>query len=62
MSSILLGLLGAALLKVAFNIVDAPRNPAWVWIIAGLLGMLAAFLIIQAMVLMLGGEWLIRRY
>jgi hypothetical protein len=52
-------LFGAALLKIAFDCCDAPRNPIWVSVAALALAPVAAGLIVQGMVLILGGEWLL---
>lgn len=52
-------LVGAAILAVAFNGINAPSKPAWIWIGAGGVFLLAAFFVIQGTVLLLAGRWII---
>jgi hypothetical protein len=54
----IMGLLGAALLALAFEIMDAPRNPASFVVCAAGCGLFAAVLICQATILALTGHWL----
>ena len=55
----LLFLLGAALLKVAFDSTDAPYNPVWLLRLAWGVGLLAVVAIGQGTVLILTGQWLL---
>jgi hypothetical protein len=55
----LLLLLGAALLKVALDSTDAPRNPAWLRAAALGIGLIAAVVICQGTILLLTGLWLL---
>ena len=54
----LMCLFGAALLKITFDATDAPSNPTWVWLCAGVWLCAAAYLIIQGTVLILTSQWL----
>lgn len=48
---------GSLVMATAFKGIDAPSNPAWVWLGAGGGFLFAAFMIIQGTVLLLTGEW-----
>jgi|HubBroStandDraft_1064217.scaffolds.fasta_scaffold293520_2 hypothetical protein len=50
-------LVGAALLKVALDYTDAPRNPTWLTLGGWGIGLLSAGLIFQATILVLTGHW-----
>jgi len=49
--SVLFFLIGAALLKFAFYLVDSPENPIWLWCVAIGCGACAFLLILQATLL-----------
>jgi hypothetical protein len=51
-------LFGAALLKVALDLVDAPKNPIWLLVLAWGVGCVAGVLICQGTFLVLTGNWL----
>jgi hypothetical protein len=50
-------LFGAALLKVAFELTDAPKNPTWLLVGAWGIGAVASFMIYQGTILVLTGNW-----
>jgi hypothetical protein len=51
-------LLGAAFLKIAFEIFDDPRAPRWLWLGGYCLGFGSVLLVIQGTILVLTGDWL----
>ncbi len=51
-------LVGAALTKAAFVLIDAPKNPTWIWVLASVVGLVAFFFIAEGTVLVLTGHWI----
>lgn len=51
--------LGVALMKLFLYLLDAPRNPAWVVLLAGVCCLVGSVMILQGTVLILTGQWLL---
>jgi hypothetical protein len=48
---------GAALVAIALKLTDAPRNPIWLWAVAGGIWLIASVLVCQGLILVLTGQW-----